>query len=90
MKTNIQFHNPYVLTRDAVLKMATSRWHKVQRPDMREIGCKYFAWILPGEPIGGHPNPYGAFAYLFHEPNIQRPTEEQLAANRFFPIISNV
>mmetsp|Transcript_6645 Transcript_6645/g.16239 ORF Transcript_6645/g.16239 Transcript_6645/m.16239 type:complete len:229 (+) Transcript_6645:1718-2404(+) len=88
IKTRIQFHTPYVLPYEAIKTIEHSRWRPVQRPDMRKRNCKFFAWIIPNEPIAGHSNPYGAFAYVWHDPK-EKPSSRQEKLNRFFPIISS-
>mmetsp|Transcript_27734 Transcript_27734/g.45136 ORF Transcript_27734/g.45136 Transcript_27734/m.45136 type:complete len:430 (+) Transcript_27734:199-1488(+) len=86
IKSRIQFHNPYVLPEEEI-RSRKDRWKPTQRPDMKRQGCKYFCWIKPRERIGGHRNPFGAFAYIFHGIN-EKPTRETAKMNRFFPIIS--
>jgi len=45
-------------------------WRPVTLPELRALGVRYFAWLRPGESLGGGARcRNGGFAYIFHEPS---------------------
>jgi len=62
-----------------------SRWRPVTLPVLRELGVRYFTWLLPEEEVNGmRLCRSGGFAYIFHEPSEKAVVQAKL--DIFFPI----
>eukprot|EP01062_Namystynia_karyoxenos_P080951 TRINITY_DN8812_c0_g2_i1.p1 TRINITY_DN8812_c0_g2~~TRINITY_DN8812_c0_g2_i1.p1 ORF type:complete len:1563 (+),score=433.81 TRINITY_DN8812_c0_g2_i1:1176-5864(+) len=70
--TALRFDGPYFVgreqQRELLRKLLESRrFEPVTIEDLRQVGAQYFAWLLPGEHLGGGRDcDHGGFLYLFH------------------------
>ena len=82
----LHFDGPHKWTYDGsrIAEIESSgRMQPVTIEPLKDVGAKYFCWLLPGEELGLDPPPsHGGFAYLFRE-----PFEPPCPDDRYFVIV---
>eukprot|EP00941_MAST-03F_sp_MAST-3F-sp1_P001119 g1119.t1 len=82
-KNMLQFGNPKKLDYACAVELESNqRWRPTAQHHWRSKGALYYAWITPGEKLGGRVfDRYGGFAYLFWRPS-DEVQEEKVSSNQ--------